>query len=85
MKLYKANQGSNVLGANFSNGDNVKVPFQFRRETESQHLTRFFFENRPIYFHINSTRVIRLVKQNKLVFSSIEINKPLPAPVYSVL
>ena len=44
----------------------------------------FFFENRPIYLHISSTRVIRLVKQNMLVFSSIEINNLLPAPAYSV-
>ena len=80
-------QGSSVLGGSFSNGDNVKVPFQFRRETESQHLDltrQFFFENRPIYLHITSTRVIRLVKQNMLAFSSIEINNLLPAPVYSV-
>ena len=28
--------------------------------------------------------VIRLVKQNQLTFFSIEISKPLPAPVYSV-
>ena len=33
-----------------------------------------------IYFNI----IIRPVKQIKLSFSSIEINKPLPAPFYSV-
>ena len=27
-----------------------------------------------IYFHMNSTRIIKTVKQNKLSFSSIEIN-----------
>ena len=31
-------QGSCVLEGSFSIGDNVKVPFQFRRETESEHL-----------------------------------------------
>ena len=40
-----------------------------------------FLKNRPIHFNINSTSVIRPVKQNQLSFSSIEINKPLPAPV----
>ena len=44
----------------------------------------FFFKNRSIHFHINSTRVIRLVKGNQLSFSSIEINKaPLHSPVSS--
>ena len=37
-----------------------------------------------IYFDINSTSVIRQVKQNQLSFSSIEINKLLSAPVHSV-
>ena len=40
-------------------------------------------QNRPTHFHINSTRVVKPVKRNKLSFSSIEINKPLPAPVCS--
>ena len=40
----------------------------------------FFFKNRSIHFHINSIRVFRLLKQNKVSFSSIE-----PDPVYSVL
>ena len=44
---------------------------------------QFALENRPIHFHINSTSVIRSFKQNKLSFSSIEINKPLSAPVQS--
>ena len=40
-------------------------------------------QNRPTHFHINSTRVVKPAKRNKLSFSSIEINKPLPAPVCS--
>ena len=43
----------------------------------------FFLKNRPIYFYINSTNVIRPVKRNQLRFYSIEINKLLPAPAYS--
>ena len=44
-----------------------------------------FLKSRPIHFHINGVSVIRPVKRNQLSFSSIEINKPLAAPVYSVL
>ena len=42
--------------------------------------------SRPIHFHINSTSVIGPIKKkkNQLSFSSIEINKPFLAPVYSV-
>ena len=85
-KLHRTNQGSNFLGGSFSNRDNVRATVQFRRESQPQHLKRWLFlKNRPIYFHINSTSAIRLVKRNQLSFSSIEINKPLPAPVHSSL
>ena len=84
-KLHRASQGSNFLGGRFSNRDNVRAPIQIRTESQPQHLKRcFFLKNRPIHFHINSTSVFRPVKQNQLSFSSIEINKPLPAPVHSV-
>ena len=36
-KLHRMNQGSNFLGCNFSNWDNVRVPIQFRRESQPQH------------------------------------------------
>ena len=76
------NQGANFIKYNFSNGDNLRVPIQIWRERQSHHLKRWFFlKNRPIHFNCNSTGVIRLVKQTSLSFSSIEINKPLPAPV----
>ena len=84
-KLHRMNQGSNFLGGNFSNRDNVRAPIQIRREREPQHLKRWFLlKNGPIHFHINSTSIIRLVKQNQLSFSGIEINNPLPAPVNCV-
>ena len=80
------NQDSNFLGSSFNSRDIVRVSVQVKRESQPQYLKRwFFFKNRPNYFHINSTSVIRLVKQNQLSFSSIEINKPLPALVHSVL
>ena len=85
-KLHRTNQGSNFLGGSFSNRDNVRVPIQFRRESLAQHLRRWsFLKNRPIHFHMNSTSVIRPIKQNQLSFSSIVINKPLPVPAHSVL
>ena len=84
-KLHRTNQGTNFLGGSFSNRDNVMAPIQFRRESHTQHLKRsFFLKNRAIHFHINSTSVIRPVKRNQLSFFSIEINRPLPAPVRSV-
>ena len=82
-ELHRANQGFNFLGDSFRNRGNVRAPVQFRRERQPQHLKRLFFlENRPI--HLHSTSVIGPVKRNKICFSSIEINRPLPAPVHSV-
>ena len=84
-KLHRTNQGSNFLGGSFRNRDNVRAPIQFRRESQPQHLKRlFFFENRPVHFHVNSTSVIRPVKRNQLSFSSIEVNKPFLTPVHSI-
>ena len=81
-KLHSTNQGFNFLGGTCSNRDDVTAPIQFRRENQPQHLKRLFFlKNRNINFHINSTSITRLVKQNQMSFSSIEINKPLPVLV----
>ena len=41
---------------------------------------RFFFKSRAIHSYINSTRDIETVK----CFSSIEMNKPFPAPVHNI-
>ena len=85
-KLHRMNQGSNFLGGSFSNRDNVRAPIQLGRENQPQHLKRWLFlENRPIHFHINNTSINRPVKRNQLSFSSIKINKPLPAPVSQCL
>ena len=78
-KPHRTNQGSNFLRVSFSNKDNLRFTFQFRREKESPYLkTQFFFKKRPIHFHINSTRVIRPVKQNKLWDVSQMITKTIP-------
>ena len=80
-KLHRTNQGSNFLGGSFSNRVNARAPIQLGRKSQLQHLQRqFFLKHRPIHFHINSTSVIRLVKQNQLSLTSIEINQPLPVP-----
>ena len=86
-KLHRMNHSSNFHRGSFSNRDNVRATatIRFGRESQPQHLKRLFFlKNRLIYFNINSTSVIRPVKWSQLNFSSIEINKPLPAPVHSV-
>ena len=62
-ELHRKNPGSNFLGGTFSNSDNVRAPIKFRRESQSEHLKRWFFlKNKPIHFHIYSTSVIRLAK-----------------------
>ena len=38
-KLRRTNLGSNFLGGNFSNRDNVRAPIQSRREGQPQHLS----------------------------------------------
>ena len=83
-KLHRTNQGSNFLGGSLNNRDNVRSPVQFRRAQHQHFKIWFFLKNRPIHFHINRTSVIRLVKQNQLTFSSIEINNSILASVHSV-
>ena len=61
-----------------------KSPNPIQKRKSTLHLKRLFFlMNRLIHFYINTTKVIRPVKQNQLSFSSIETKKPLLAPVYS--
>ena len=72
--LHRMNRDSNFLGANFSNGNNVK-PQSNLEAKDSPSISK----DDPSIF-TSSTKVTRLIKQNKLSFSSIEINTPLPAP-----
>ena len=78
-KFHRTNQLFNFLGSSFSNGGNVRAPMQLE-EKESPSL---FLQEQTHHFHINSTRVIRSVRRNKLSFSTTEFNKPHPAPVCS--
>ena len=68
-KHYQKNhtrlQFSWALGS-FSNNRDVKCksPIQFRRESQPQHLKKWFFlKNRPIHFHINHLASVQLLDQ----------------------
>ena len=78
--------GINFFEDSFSNRENIKKQNP-RGETKPKHLIKrwIFFKNRPIHIHIDKTRFIGAIKWNKLSFSSIEINKPLPPPDHSFL
>ena len=55
-KLHGSNQDPNFLRDSYSNRDNVRTPIQFKRESQFEHLKRWFFlKNTPIYFHVNCT------------------------------
>ena len=77
------NQGFNFFGGSFSNRDNVRESLE-EKVNPSILKNDFSSGTDPIHFHIDSTSVIRPVKQNQLRFSGIEIYKPLPALVHSV-
>ena len=79
-KIHSRNQELSFLGGSFSNRGNARLPIQFWRESQPQHLKRWLFlNNSPIRFHVSSSSVIRLVIRNKSSCSSIEVNEPLPA------
>ena len=72
-KLHRTNQSSNFVRGSFSNTDNVKALIQSGRESQPQHLKRWFFlKKRPIHFHINSTGTIRPFKRNELSFLALK-------------
>ena len=52
-ELHKTNQGSNFLGDNFSNRDNVRAPIQLRGVRQSHYIkTLFFFKATPTHLLI---------------------------------
>ena len=68
-KLQRINQGSHFLGGCFSDRDPVRSPIQFGRQSQTQHLKRWFFlKNTPIHSYINSTSVLRLSNETSWVF-----------------
>ena len=59
--------------------DNVRAPIQLTRKRESRHPKRFFCKKKLIRIPINSNRVMRPVKRNKLIFSAMKsTNHVLP-------
>ena len=72
-KLDRRNQSFNFLRCNFSNRDNLRAPFQFKREGQLQHLKRLFFlKNRLINFYINRTIFIRPSNETSWVFPALK-------------
>ena len=78
---------SNLRG-NFSNWDNARAPIQFRKESQPQYLKGDFSSrtNPSIFTSIPPVLLDQLKpgQLKQLSFSSIEINKPLPAPVHII-
>ena len=86
-KVHRMNQGSHFLKSSFSNRDSVRAPIQFRRERQSQHhfFKKMILLQEQIHpFLHQQHQSSKLFKRTKLSFSSIEINNPLLAPIYSV-
>ena len=55
---------------------------QSNLDRQTEHLKRsFFFKNRPIHFHINSTRVIKPVKRKKMRFPGYPWMERQPPPL----
>ena len=72
-KLYRTNQGNNLLGDTFSNRDNIRPPIQFWRGDQPQQLRRWcFLKSRPIHFHSNSTGVIRPWNKTSWIFRALK-------------
>ena len=69
-KFHKMNQGSNFLGASFT--ETMKQPLSNLEETgRKRSLKNYFFMKRFIHFHINISRFIRTIYK-KTEFSTIK-------------
>ena len=85
-KLFQGtNKTFNFAEGSFSYNSSIRVLIQFRRKIQTQHPKGSFFTQEQTHsFSHQQHSVIKTVKQNKLSFSSIEVNKPLPAHFQSV-
>ena len=72
-KLNRTNQGSNFLGGNFSNRD--------LEEKVNPSNSKDYFSSRTDPSIFTSIATVLLDRSKHF---SVEINKPLPAPVHSV-
>ena len=77
MKLYRTKQGSDFRGS-FSKRGNVIQSHPIQKKN----FKRWFSFKKSAFSH-QQYQSHKPIKQNKLSFSSKEINKPLPAPFYN--
>ena len=75
------NQGSNFLVRSFSNRDNFQ---QKRKAVPASWEKDFSSRNHPFIFISIAPELLNWSNKTRPVFPSIEINKPLFAPVYDV-
>ena len=84
-KNQTPNQGSNFLGASFSNRDNIRAPIQSRKESQPS-ILNIIFPQEQIHPSSNQQhQCYQTSQKNELSFSNLENNKALPAQVHSVL
>ena len=86
-KFLRTNQGSNFSQGSFSNRDNATALIKFRRESQPQHLKRWYFiSSRTDPSIFTSIAPVFLDRSNETSWEFLQHwNKPLPAPVHSVL
>ena len=70
-RLYRRNQGSNLLGGSFSNRDNTNVPIQFRREMKSQLLKWWFFIQDPSFSTSATPQLLERLKETNRLFPAL--------------
>ena len=82
-KFHRTNHGSNFLGGSFSNRENVRIPIQFRRESQPQYLKRsFFLKKRPIIFTSIAPVLLDWSNKTSWVFPALTSKSNfLPSPV----
>ena len=78
-KLHRTKQGYNFFGAVLT----IYIMWDSQSNLYKKDNFRIWKDDFD-HFNIISTSVVRLVKRNKLSFSSIEIKKPLSVLVHSV-
>ena len=84
-KIHRANRGSNFLGGNCSNRESVRAPIQLRRERRVPASKKMAFLQEQTHPFSHQQHQSQQTGQTKQVeFSSIEIKKPFPVPVYNV-
>ena len=83
-KLYRVNQGSNILGGSFTKRDNVIGPVKFGRERQPQHLKRWISskENPSISISI-APLLLDQSKETSSIFPAMKLTSHF-MPQYTV-